>query len=82
MGNMFKRVVLSVAFLVVSVAANAQCAMCKAVAESNSGAGGGIASGLNEGILYLMAFPYIMMAIVATLWYRHNKKTKAKAKHV
>jgi len=35
----------------------AQCAMCKAVAESDLEAGGTTATGLNTGILYLMGFP-------------------------
>ncbi|KAB2813771.1 hypothetical protein [Phaeocystidibacter luteus] len=62
--------------LLASYNVDAQCAMCKAVAESNSGAGGSVANGLNSGILYLMVFPYLMMGVVAFLWYRHNKKTR------
>src|SRR5690606_28369818 len=57
---------------------DAQCAMCKAVAESNGAAGGSVANGLNGGILYLMAFPYLLGIGVIYLWYRHNKKMKAK----
>jgi hypothetical protein len=40
------------------------CAMCKAVVESETGVFGGeqaIGSGLNTGILYLMAVPYILL---------------------
>ncbi len=33
-----------------------QCAMCKATAESS-----GIGGGLNDGILYLMFIPYILL---------------------
>ena len=51
----------------------AQCAMCKAVVESGDNE---LASGLNGGIMYLMAFPYIMMATVAFLWYRHRQANK------
>lgn len=69
---------LMIAMLITSEA-NAQCAMCKAVAESNAAAGGGEAAGLNYGIMWLMAFPYLMMVTVGVLWYRHNKRTKAKA---
>lgn len=65
--------------LALSSDVNAQCAMCKAVAESNAAAGGGEAAGLNYGIMWLMAFPYLMMVTVGVLWYRHNKRTKAKA---
>jgi hypothetical protein len=55
--------------------------MCKAVAESSREGGSPIAEGLNDGILYLMAFPYILMLIVGIAWYRHSKKLKAEAIH-
>lgn len=39
-----------------------QCSMCRAVVESDiSGKG----SGINNGIVYLMAFPYMLVAILA-----------------
>lgn len=52
-----------------------QCAMCKAVVESNMENGDNIGSGLNDGILYLMAMPYISLAVVAFLWSRHNLRS-------
>ncbi|MCH8545356.1 MAG: hypothetical protein LAT54_01360 [Cryomorphaceae bacterium] len=55
--------------------AEAQCAMCKAVAETSSGSKG--ATGLNNGILYLMFMPYLLMGIVAVTWYLHKKSGKA-----
>lgn len=51
-----------------------QCAMCKATAESNADNGGTLAEGLNEGILYLMAFPYLILGAIAFAWWRHDKK--------
>lgn len=54
----------------------AQCAMCKAVAESDLEGGGTAATGLNTGILYLMGFPYLMLSAVGLFWYRHNKRLK------
>lgn len=65
--------------VLVNIPSYAQCAMCKATAESDAQGGGTIASGLNEGILYLMFFPYFMIAVVAFMWYRHNKKNKKEA---
>jgi hypothetical protein len=38
-----------------------QCAMCKAVAEDQAAAG---SSGINNGILYIMIIPYIILFIV------------------
>jgi hypothetical protein len=62
---------------IVANAVSAQCAMCKAVAESNMNGGDSMASGLNNGIMYLMAFPYILIGTVAYLIYRHRKKASA-----
>ena len=53
-----------------------QCAMCKAVVEANLESGGSIGAGLNNGILYLMAMPYLSVIIIGFLWYRLNKKDK------
>ncbi len=50
--------------------------MCKAVAESNMNGGDGLASGLNNGIVYLMFIPYLLIGSVAYLIYRHRKKQK------
>lgn len=44
---------------------HAQCAMCKAAAETSMKEdAGSIARGLNSGILYLMAVPYLMIAFI------------------
>lgn len=50
----------------------AQCAMCKAVVEQG---GEEVAEGINSGIVYLMAFPYVVVAVAAFLFYRNWKKT-------
>ena len=56
--------------------AYAQCAMCKSVVESNIDGGSTIGSGLNDGILYLMAMPYLALVIVAFAWMRYNNRHK------
>jgi len=50
-----------------------QCAMCKAVVESGDAE---IAESINSGILYLMAFPYILVGVGAYFIYRNWKKSK------
>ncbi|SFW38294.1 hypothetical protein SAMN02927921_01422 [Sinomicrobium oceani] len=50
------------------VPAEAQCAMCRAVLES--GEGQEAARGINNGIIYLMAVPYILMGILGYFVYR------------
>ena len=52
---------------------SAQCAMCKAVVESGDAE---IAESVNSGIIYLMAFPYILVAIGVYFLYRNYKKLK------
>jgi len=54
---------------------NAQCAMCRAVLESEDGQS--TAQGVNDGIMYLMAIPYLLVAGIsfAIYWkfFRRNK---------
>lgn len=38
---------------------NAQCAMCRAVLENEEGQSA--AKGINDGIIYLMSIPYILV---------------------
>ncbi len=71
-----RKIVILLIFLFVVDFAFGQCSMCKAVSESNLKGGGAAAVGLNNGIMYLMAFPYIMIAMVAFLWYRHRQANK------
>ncbi len=69
-----KRLILSVAFLLLSLASNAQCAMCRATIENNYSNGKpGIAAGLNVGILYLLIMPYLAILTLGFLWYRSSK---------
>ncbi len=68
-------ILLIATFIYVDV--NAQCAMCRAVVESNMEDGGtGVGKGLNNGILYLMAIPYLAVFVFAAIWYRKNLKAK------
>ena len=42
----------------------AQCAMCKAAVESSQGQKNSVAAGINKGILYLMAVPYLLLMFI------------------
>jgi hypothetical protein len=53
---------------------NAQCAMCRAVLESEEGQE--TAKGINDGIVYLMAIPYILVGGIGFLIYRKFNKSK------
>lgn len=50
--------------------------MCRAVLESE--AGQTTAKGVNDGIVYLMLIPYILMAGLALVAYRFIKKVSKK----
>lgn len=60
-------------FISFSELLSAQCAMCKAVVESGDAE---MAESLNTGIIYLMAFPYILVGIAGFLFYKYWKKNK------
>ncbi len=54
---------------------NAQCAMCRAVLESEEGQT--TAEGINDGIVYLMAIPYILVGgIIFFIYKKYNKLNK------
>jgi hypothetical protein len=59
---------LLIAFLLFPEQAEAQCSMCRAVLESEEGQA--TAKGINDGIVYLMAMPYILVAGVGYVVYR------------
>lgn len=63
---------LALVIWVVVSRVDAQCVMCKAVAE-DSAADGGLGAGLNRGILYLMAVPYILLSALFFVIYRKRK---------
>jgi hypothetical protein len=52
--------------------ADAQCVMCKAVAE-DSAAEGAVGRGINQGILYIMAVPYILLGTIGYLIFKKWK---------
>ena len=65
--------VLVLLLVLMSQMMSAQCAMCKAVVESGDAE---IAESVNSGIIYLMAFPYILVGVGVYFLYRNWKKLK------
>lgn len=55
----------------------AQCPMCRMSAESNLNNGGSSGKGLNNGILYMLATPYLMVGLIGFLWWRNRRKEEA-----
>lgn len=61
--------------LLLSMQGNAQCAMCRASLESSDG--GIKPEAVNDGIVYLMIFPYLLVGLVGYAVYRLRKKKTA-----
>jgi hypothetical protein len=71
-----KKIFLLLIVLTIPAFAKAQCAMCRAVIESSGD--NATAQGLNNGITYLMAFPYILVGAIIYMIYRSTQKKSDK----
>ncbi|MDG1013637.1 MAG: hypothetical protein P8O09_00335 [Flavobacteriaceae bacterium] len=63
-----KKVILFFVVLILSLKLEAQCAMCRAVLETEDGQS--TAEGINNGILYLMVVPYLLIGGLSFYLYR------------
>ena len=60
--RMNKKIALLISMILFHAVSFAQCSMCRAVVETDiSGKG----TGINNGIVYLMAFPYALVVFIA-----------------
>ncbi len=78
---LFRKLIIITGFflLVQTTSVYSQCSMCRAVAESGSKDDTTkVARGLNNGILYLLAMPYILGGVAFFIW-RNNKRKQAPA---
>jgi len=69
-----KLTLIFILFFLTIIPAEAQCAMCRAVIESDES--GLSAKGINNGIVYLMIFPYLLIAGVGYAIYKSRKKAR------
>ncbi|EPR72785.1 hypothetical protein ADIWIN_2108 [Winogradskyella psychrotolerans RS-3] len=69
---MVRKILLSIIALFFFLKTNAQCAMCRAVLES--GEDQNMAEGINDGIVFLMAVPYILVGAIGFIIYRKFSK--------
>lgn len=74
MYNLKRNILVLVLTVISFVSANAQCAMCRAVLESEEGQA--TAKGINDGIIYLMAIPYILVGGIGFFIYRKFRTKK------
>ncbi|MEM8762603.1 MAG: hypothetical protein AAGD88_02245 [Bacteroidota bacterium] len=67
-----KSILLILVLVLLPTVSEAQCAMCRAVVESE--VDGKTAEAINNGIVYLMAIPYILVAGVFYFVYRKMRR--------
>ncbi|MAM05032.1 MAG: hypothetical protein CMD06_03635 [Flavobacteriales bacterium] len=74
---MKKYIIALIVVLLINFDLMAQCSMCKAVVEANIESGSTHGLGLNQGILYLMAMPYIAVTVFGIFYFlqKRNKTT-------
>ena len=73
LGTMMLAVMLTA---VIPDRADAQCAMCTLTAENATQNGNNQGKGLNKGILFLLAIPYVAALGVGILWYKRYRSKK------
>ena len=72
-----KKIILSLLFTFgFVIIATAQCAMCRAVLES--GEDQSAAEGINDGIMFLMVVPYLLVAVIGYFVYKTYSKPQNK----
>ena len=65
-----KKIFFVLLSLFTTIILQAQCAMCTKTASQ---LGEKPAQGLNNGILYLMLMPFIIVGFIAYFWWKNNK---------
>ena len=70
------KILLLASTLIINFKVKSQCAMCKAVVESNLESGDDVGSGLNDGIMYLMSAPYLVVLLFGLFFFLQKRKLK------
>lgn len=68
--------IIILAFLLGTISvpeSQAQCPMCRMSVESNLKQGGTTGKGLNRGILYMLAMPYLLVGTMGFLWWKNRR---------
>ena len=63
-----------ICFFFIGISAQAQCAMCRAAIESEGN--NQTAAAINDGIVYLMAIPYVLVGVLGFYVYKMYAKKK------
>lgn len=72
-----KKVLFGICLFLIGISSNAQCAMCRAALAGDSNVKK--AEAVNDGIVFLMIIPYLLVAIIGFLIYKMYRSKKQKA---
>jgi uncharacterized membrane protein len=67
-----KTVLFGICFFFIGISSNAQCAMCRAALSGDENKAK--AAAVNDGIVYLMVIPYVLVGALGYYIYRMKKK--------
>lgn len=56
-----------------------QCSMCRAVTNSNMQNDDFVGTGLNPAIIYLMILPYVLLSLIAVVFFRRQIKERLRS---
>lgn len=73
--NLKVKVLLLITYSLQPIAVQAQCAMCRASLESTGNVSQ--AEAVNDGIVYLMVIPYILVGLIGFAVYKMFQKKKS-----
>lgn len=73
----FQKLFFAICVFLIGISSNAQCAMCRAALAGDSNIQK--AEAVNNGIVYLMVIPYLLVLVIGILVYRMYKSKGKKA---
>lgn len=77
LGSKFQKCFFGSCLFLIGISSNAQCAMCRAALAGDSNVKK--AEAVNDGIVYLMVIPYLLVGIIGYLIYRMYQSKKKNA---
>ncbi|MDR6764185.1 heme/copper-type cytochrome/quinol oxidase subunit 2 [Flavobacterium sp. 2755] len=73
----FQSFIFGICIFLIEISANAQCAMCRAALAGDSNIKK--AEAVNDGIVFLMIIPYLLVVIIGFLIYKMYRSKKKNA---
>lgn len=73
---MFKKICILVFVAILPVISYAQCSVCNATNSTSKEAVQESALAMNNGILFLMTVPYIMLILMVVIYFIYRRKKK------